>query len=116
MSDVFDGFHICVADRDYLYLATQKHQIAYAYSFLLRGPHCEHYCTDALHLSPRPLHLLAMEIGTRRSRSRRSSFFIHVEMLQGYGVTVDRVPDRLCILVVDMERYRHQAGFDSSVY
>jgi hypothetical protein len=42
-------------------------------------------------------------------------FFIRVEMLQGYGVAVDRVPERSCILVTDMERYRQQAGYTHSI-
>ena len=46
---------------------------------------------------------------------QRSSFLIHVEMHQGDGVTVDRVPDRFYILVIDMERYRHQEGYAHSL-
>jgi hypothetical protein len=41
--------------------------------------------------------------------------FIHVETLQGDGVAVDRVPDRSRILVMDMERYRHQEGYARSI-
>ena len=99
MSDMFDGLHIWFAEHEDLYLPTQTHQVARAYSFILRGPECEHYCTHVLHLAPWPPHLLATETGSRRSRLRRSSFFIHVEipstMYQGDGVTVDLVPDRL---------------------